>query len=158
MAGVAIIDLDTLSNPELSFFYHMFGGQIQKMDVEISVNGGAWTNLWTATGQQQTAATNPWLRAAVSLSAYTGDSVQIRWFAYRNWGNQNQVDMSIDDVVIDNAQPCADPTAMTAIVASSTSVQIPGPRRLGVPASLNMGRLALPKGLVPSSKRPATPL
>ncbi len=113
-----------MSNPELSFFYHMFGGQIQKMDVEISVNGGAWTNLWTATGQQQTAATDPWLRAAVSLSAYTGDSVQVRWFAYRNFGNQNQVDMAIDDVVIDNAQPCSDPTALTAIVASSTSVQL----------------------------------
>ena len=119
-----VIDLDTLSNPELSFFYHMFGGQIQKMDVEISVNGGAWTNLWTATGQQQTAATNPWLRAAVSLSAYTGDSVQVRWFAYRNFGNQNQVDMAIDDIVINNAQPCADPTALTAVVASSTSVQL----------------------------------
>ncbi|NCZ95540.1 MAG: hypothetical protein EBZ16_08485, partial [Flavobacteriia bacterium] len=119
-----VIDLDTLSNPELTFFYHMFGGQIQKLDVEISVNGGAYTNLWTATGAQQTAATDPWKKAIISLASYTGDSVRIRWFGYRNWGNANQVDISIDDVVIDNALPCADPVALTAIVASSTSVQV----------------------------------
>ena len=119
-----VIDLDTLSNPELTFFYHMFGGQIQKLDVEISVNGGAYSNLWTATGAQQTAATDPWKKAIISLASYTGDSVRIRWFGYRNWGNANQVDISIDDVVIDNALPCADPVALTAIVASSTSVQV----------------------------------
>jgi hypothetical protein len=119
-----VIKLDTLSNPELSFFYHMFGNQIQKMEVEIRVNGGAWSNLWTATGAQQSAQNAPWSKAAIPLVSYAGDSVQVRWFGYRNWGNQNQVDMSIDDVVIDNAQPCIDPTALATVVASPTSVQV----------------------------------
>lgn len=119
-----VIQLDTLSNPEVSFFYHMFGGQIQKLDLEVSVNGGTWINVWTATGAQQVAQTDPWLRGSASLSAYSGDSIQLRWFGYRNGGFANQVDMSIDDIVVDNAQPCADPSALTAIVASSTSVQV----------------------------------
>ena len=40
-----IIDLDTLSNPELVFWKHQYGNQMGTFSVAISINGGSYSTI-----------------------------------------------------------------------------------------------------------------
>lgn len=64
------------SNPELTYRYFFYGTSINKMDVELSVNGSStWTVVSTITGQQQTSATDPWRQDTISLSRIKCSSI-----------------------------------------------------------------------------------
>lgn len=119
-----VINLDTLSNPQLSFWYHMFGQHIQKMEVFISVNGGTYTSVWNKVGAQHSSSTAAWTEAIISLSSYTGDSIQVKWVGsrYSSWWNRS--DMAIDDVSIDNAPACPAPTGLTVSSVTSNSATL----------------------------------
>ncbi len=98
------IDLSGYTTPTLSFYYHMFGSNIGDLDVEI-YNGGSWVTLTTISGQQQGSNGAAWsntLSSGIDLSAYTGDTVQIRFYATTaNTGNWWQGDFAVDDVLIE---------------------------------------------------------
>ncbi|MFZ8962834.1 MAG: hypothetical protein ACO2YM_05070, partial [Schleiferiaceae bacterium] len=87
------IFLDTLSNPEVIFWRHMFGTQIGTLNVEIRANGGAWTNISTAQGSQG----NSWQEVKANISAYAGDTIQLRFTSTKpGGGNQASGDIAID--------------------------------------------------------------
>ena len=44
------IDLDTLSSPELSFWYHGYGISMGDFDVYVQSLGGTWSALWDTSG------------------------------------------------------------------------------------------------------------
>ena len=44
------INLDTLSSPELSFWYHGYGISMGDFDVYIQPLGGTWSALWDTSG------------------------------------------------------------------------------------------------------------
>jgi len=102
------IDLSAAASPaRLLFYYHMFGADMGALDVEITTDGGAtWTNIFNVSGQQQTALNDPWTYANVSLSAYVGNMVMLRFIGTR--GNDFTGDISIDLVQIESCAAPAD--------------------------------------------------
>ncbi|MGH1384716.1 fibronectin type III domain-containing protein [Kordia sp.] len=103
-----LVDLTALTDPSLSFNYHMFGGQIGTLDV--LVNGT--TNVWTLSGEQQTSATAAWEIAVVDLSAYAGQTISVTFRATS--AGTFEGDISIDNIAFDELPSCAAPSALTA--------------------------------------------
>ena len=119
-----LIDVSPLTTPELSFWYHMYGSLINKLVIQGRSSGGSWTTLSTITGQQQSATTDAWKEAVIDLATYAGDTLQVRWVAYRYQGGQNRVDISIDDVDIHEKPNCPKPTLFSASNTTSTGVDL----------------------------------
>jgi len=122
--GVALLRspnvlLAGLLNPELRFYYHQFGPQIDSLVVKIFRNGTE-TRMW-GNSQQTSAATAPWSEAVVPLSSFLPDTVQVRWYAYRSPSNQNRVDVALDDVSIANPPACPKPTNLTVTATAQTA-------------------------------------
>ncbi len=93
------LNFSSLSSPELSFQYHMFGSAIESLTVEARKdNTGAWTSVFTQSGDQG----NNWITATVDLSSFAGDSnVQLRFNVLTGDGNSGwQSDIAIDAVAI----------------------------------------------------------
>jgi hypothetical protein len=72
------IDLTTAINPEVAFSYHMYGGSIDFLDLNV-IAGGTSTNLVNFDGQQQFDNPDPWLDTVVDLTAYTGQVIRLEW-------------------------------------------------------------------------------
>ena len=60
------LDISTLTNPALRFYYHMYGATIGTLDV--TVNGDT---VWSLAGDQG----DQWYQAQVDLSAYAGTDI-----------------------------------------------------------------------------------
>ena len=110
------IDLDTLSTPELSFWYHGYGQQMGDLDVYIQKQGGTWSSLWDTTGLTHASSNAPWLEQIIDISSYAGDTVRVR-FDYDASAGSFYTQFALDDIRIDNAPSCAKPknTAVTAV-------------------------------------------
>ncbi|MBS3739514.1 MAG: choice-of-anchor J domain-containing protein, partial [Psychroflexus sp.] len=106
-----LIDLSPLSDPALSFWYHMFGGDIGTINVDVNAGSGYDLAVFTLSGQQQTAGNEPWIEQFVDLSAYAGQTVQIRFRAVLGDGFGG--DIAIDDFKVDEAPSCLTPTGLT---------------------------------------------
>jgi PKD repeat protein len=116
------ISTASLTSTEVSFWYHMYGGLINKLEFQVS-NGGAYTTVWSQTGQVQTSGVSPWQQAIVTLAApFAGDTVVFRWVGTRNPGAANTVDISIDDFQVQQTPTCAAPTAFAATAQTTNSV------------------------------------
>jgi len=113
------VDLSTVTNPYLSFYYHMFGNTMGNLCVEI-YDGSIWQPVDTClVGQQQTTATSAWKRKVISLSAYANTTVKVRIKGIRgsNWAS----DMAIDDVWFMDSCTVAKPVAgFTAVFDTLT--------------------------------------
>src|SRR5690606_37403494 len=76
-----MVDLSGLTDPSLQFYYHMFGSTMGDLHIDV-YNGSTWVNdVDVILGQQQTAMGDPWGLRVVSLSAYAGTTVQVRFRA-----------------------------------------------------------------------------
>ncbi|MDV7186511.1 LamG-like jellyroll fold domain-containing protein [Lutibacter sp. TH_r2] len=96
------IDLSSHTSNSLTFDYHMYSSgyssEVGDLEVEINVNGTGWsTVIFTRSGSQNSSQSN-WLTGTVNLSAYDGDSIQIRFIATR--ANSWRGDIAFDNVEI----------------------------------------------------------
>jgi len=107
----------SLTSPEISFYYHMYGATMGTLGVEVSTNGGgAWTSLWSITGQQHSSMTAAWTAKTISLCQYAGlTSVMLRFVGMR--GSDYYSDMAIDNLFVGNS------TAGAVTYGSSTTTQ-----------------------------------
>jgi len=95
------VDLTSSSSADLTFWYHMYGATIGTLDVEVSDDCTAWTNVWSLSGNQG----NSWFQANVNLDAFAGSVVKVRFVGTR--GSSYTGDIAIDDVGIDaSGSPC----------------------------------------------------
>ncbi len=115
------LDLTVISNPVLKFWYHMYGGTMGSLYIDVSTNGGStWTTgVWSRTGQQHSSYTAAWTQASVDLSSYRTNNVVIRFRGVT--GTSYTSDMAIDDVTIEN---CPTPSIPTDGSHSSTTSTI----------------------------------
>ena len=104
-----VFDVTILNNPELTFYYHMFGVDMGELDVQI-IQGGVTNTVATINGQQQTGENEPWLKRIVNISGYTGN-IQVRFKGTR--GNGYRSDISIDDFDIHEQVLCPGTTSET---------------------------------------------
>ena len=125
----AEIDLDTLSTPELTFWWHGAGGNIDDLEVDI-FSGGTWTNELIVNSTNYTLQANPaapWEEGVVDLSSYAGDTIKVRFTGYRSstFGfNSTQADWALDDIKVDNAPTCLEPTVFASTASTTTSVSL----------------------------------
>ncbi|MEL6804016.1 MAG: hypothetical protein AAFO91_09575, partial [Bacteroidota bacterium] len=90
------IELTGAQNPELSYFYHMYGADMGDLEVYLISDGQSFL-IDTLIGEQQIAGADPYLESRVDLSAFTG-TIQIEFRGIR--GADFTSDISIDDVSI----------------------------------------------------------
>ncbi|MCI4671066.1 MAG: PKD domain-containing protein [Bacteroidia bacterium] len=93
------VDLSSASIPELSYYYHMFGAGIGRLDVFLLANGIA-TQIDSIVGQQQSSSFDPFDKRIVDLSSFSG-IIRIEFRATR--GPSVLGDIAIDDIVIRDA-------------------------------------------------------
>ncbi len=108
-------DFTAAPTPQVSFWYHMYGATTGSLFFEVSTNGGTtWTSLWSRTGQQQTASSDPWLQATVNTAAYGGQaSVKFRFRGVT--GTSFTGDIGLDDFLVENILP--DNAGISAMVS-----------------------------------------
>lgn len=99
------INLSLLQSIELQFDYHMYGAHIESLNVEV-FDGSLWINEQSIVGEQQTSNSANWSNATIDLSAYSGDTIQIRFSAIRSG---HLADIAIDNVVVQEPQPTVPP-------------------------------------------------
>lgn len=90
------ISLENVTNPKISFAYHMYASaasQMGSLAVEIKSNG-IWNTLTTISGNQG----NNWLTTAQNLNSYANQTVKFRFRAQT--GIQYQSDIAIDAIKI----------------------------------------------------------
>ncbi|UZR99265.1 choice-of-anchor L domain-containing protein [Chondrinema litorale] len=104
-------NLSGLSSPTFSFDYHMYGGDMGTLYLEIETTPGSnsWTTIHTINGNQG----NNWQTAKLDLSAYTGSTIKIRFRGVT--GNNYQSDIAIDNILLESRAPM--------IYVSSTTTQ-----------------------------------
>jgi V8-like Glu-specific endopeptidase len=92
-------DLTGITFPELTFMYHMYGGDMGELELEVSTGGGNWISIWAKVGDQ----TDAWLSATIDLSTYTTASdlrIRFNGVTGTNWGSDIAIDaVSIVDVI-----------------------------------------------------------
>lgn len=103
-----LVDISSLPNAELSFYYHMFGaGNNVMADLFVEVfDGTNFVLVDSIKGEQQANQADPFLQRKIDISSFSG-TVQVRFTAVWNgfqWG-----DISLDDIGINDA--CASITA-----------------------------------------------
>ena len=118
-----VFNFTSLTNPELEFWYHMYGATMGTLDVVVSTDGGlTWSpSLWTLSGNQGTS----WQKATVSLCSYAGQaSVLVRFAAVT--GSSFTADMAIDDVTVYNSTSTAcvapSPSGATGLTSSGATL------------------------------------
>ena len=112
------IDLSSLTTPQLTFDYHMYGSTMGSLVASIIESDGTETNLETITGQQQSAETDAFLTSTTDLSSYSG-VVRIKFTGTR--GSDYYSDIAIDDFAIEETPSCPDPSSLTVSAGSTTA-------------------------------------
>ncbi|NND53223.1 MAG: T9SS type A sorting domain-containing protein [Flavobacteriaceae bacterium] len=97
------LNLAPLTNPEFSFYYHMYGSSMGTLSVDISTDNGATypVNLWSLSGQQHSSGGAAWTLVQLDLSAYAGLTVKLRFRG--TTANSYRSDMAIDNVTVAEA-------------------------------------------------------
>ena len=85
-------DFTNQTQPQMSFNYHLFGSTIGTLNVLVSANGGAFTNVYSISGNQG----DVWRLKILDLSAYAGQNIVIRFEGIV--GNSFTGDLAIDNV------------------------------------------------------------
>ncbi|MEZ4685120.1 MAG: fibronectin type III domain-containing protein [Bacteroidia bacterium] len=108
-------DLTAVTNPEITFQYHMLGAAGTIL-LQASTDGSSWTTIWSQSGDQGSA----WLPAAVSLNAYTSQS-QLRLRFNGTSGSTWQGDICIDDIAVSGALPACNAPSGLSVSGITTS-------------------------------------
>lgn len=95
-----LLDLNGITDADISFQYHMLGNSIGSLFLE-AYSGGSWNTLTSFSGAQQSDQTT-WGSASASLSSVVGDTVSIRFRVATSSGSKG--DIAVDDVEI--TVPC----------------------------------------------------
>jgi len=118
----AIFNFTSLTNPELSFYYHMYGIAIASLHVDIY--DGSWNNdIWSIYGAQQTSQSDPYEQAIVDLSSWSGqDNIRIRFrgIVGSGAGSTYYSDMAIDLIEVYGGNITEPPVA--AFTANNTTI------------------------------------
>ncbi|MEZ5022166.1 MAG: hypothetical protein R2728_02690 [Chitinophagales bacterium] len=119
------MDLSAETGATFNFDYHMYGaagsGAVGTLDFQVSTNGGIdWTTEWSQSDNQGDA----WYTANVDISAYDGQSINVRFVG--TTGTTWQGDIAVDDISLTvdvNTAPNA-VTDNTSTVSTSITIDV----------------------------------
>jgi hypothetical protein len=105
------INTSALTNPEMRFWYHMFGSGIGKLVVSLDTGNGGFFKVDSIVGQQQTSKAAAWKEMIVSLIPFAGKTIQVKWDATKL---NTLSDIAIDDFSVISGPTCPQPTQLSA--------------------------------------------
>lgn len=120
-----LFDLSPLNQPQLIFWYHMFGADIEDLKVYISKNlGETYQRIDLISGQQQSSSTEAWKERVLSLSAFANDTVRFRFVGHEQTvaGFTNAI--CIDDFELKEAPSCPKPSNLHLLSSTSSSLSL----------------------------------
>ncbi len=117
-----LADVTSLTTPELSFWYHMFGANIGDLELFVT-NGSTWTSVWTKVGQQQTSGATPWKEAIVNLAAYAGDTIRLKFVATKSTTG-NSAEIALDDINIHEQPTCPKPQNLVLVGMTNSTATL----------------------------------
>ncbi len=88
------LELNGSTSCHLTFYYHMYGGEITSLELQQNIQAKGWTNIWSQAGNQG----DVWIAESISLSSEY-DVGQLRFVAYRS-GDIIRNDIAIDQIKI----------------------------------------------------------
>ena len=118
------MDLSALTVPELNFWYHMTGAQVNELKTEVWSKSTGWVNVGSINGPQQSATSDTFLLQTYTLSQFVDDTVLVKFSASRGFGNNNQADIAIDDFGFKEAPTCPDPSLLALQSRTTTSITL----------------------------------
>ena len=99
------LDLSGTFLPEFDFAYHMNGAAVGSLNVTVR-NTDSLTTVFTLTGQQHFAETDPWGLAAVSLNPWIDQVVEICLTGtVGTTGSSFSSDIALDNLLVKDVQP-----------------------------------------------------
>ena len=112
----------SVTNPELSFAYHLYGASQTGIWVDVSTDGGVTYTTVDSVTTTMTAQTDPWGTHYTSLSSYAGDTVivALRTIAGASFTD----DAGLDDISIAQALTCFPASALTSANITSNSADL----------------------------------
>ncbi len=116
-----IIDVTSLSNPIIEFWYHMNGATITSLITFISVNSGPFNAIDSIVGEQQLAQGDPFLLRNIPLTGVTGN-VQVKFEGYK--GTSFTGDIAIDDFAVIEVPTCLAPTGLAATNGTASGATV----------------------------------
>ena len=125
------ISLANDSAPQVSFWYHLFGSDIKRLEVAITTDTASnWTvidSLFPNTGAF-VSSSSPWHQAIYSIADYINDTVAFKFTAFRDLAGLNQGSnsrISIDDFAItEDTLGCKKPIKVRLTALSLGNAQI----------------------------------
>ena len=101
--SMPVMDISALTNPAVSFFYHMHGATIGSLEVFVrNIGTNAMTSALKLTGQQQPNQADPYKESVIPLGSYvSAGKIQLIFRGTR--GDSFTGDMAIDDIVVAEA-------------------------------------------------------
>lgn len=93
-------DVQSASTASINFWYHMYGGSVNELKLNISTDGGAsYTTVWTQTGNKG----DVWLNVNVDLTDYISSQLSYAFTATTgtNWDSDIAVDLITVDAIFD---------------------------------------------------------
>ncbi len=150
------IDLRDSISRTLSFYYHMFGSDVERLKIDIDTTPGAvevWFPYLKLIGEKQTTNSDPWKKATISLEPFRGKIVKLRFYGQTIAGSSSLADIAIDDIEIMDAvqndlallsilSPDNEPCSPSAAVPVSINVLNNGINTLTkIPVAYQLGNL-----------------
>lgn len=86
------LEVNDNTSCQLSFYYHMYGGEISKLELQQNNQEEGWMSIWDKEGNQN----DKWISESISLSS-NFEVGQLRFIAYRNEGIVRN-DIAIDQI------------------------------------------------------------
>ena len=125
------ISLANDSAPQVSFWYHLFGSDIKRLEVAVTSDTASnWTvidSLFPNTGAF-VSSSSPWHQAIYSIADYINDTVAFKFTAFRDLAGLNQGSnsrISIDDFAItEDTLGCKKPIKVRLTALSLGNAQI----------------------------------
>ena len=117
-----LIDLSALTNPQINFWYHMYGASIGTLRIDIWEKSTGWSNVFSLSGQQQDSSDAAWEEGSAVLSSYVNDTIRFRVRTIRSFAAQG--DIAVDDIKIDEAPTCPDPSNLSVLAFTYNAVTL----------------------------------
>ncbi len=123
------INLAGATQPSISFWYHMFGLQVDSLIVEASQVGSSnWVRLGSipANPSQFSSQTSPWRQQTYPLTTFAGQTVNIRFIGKGTNTFPSLSRIAIDDIFVGQASGCIPPSNFvnTSVQATSASFSL----------------------------------
>ncbi len=109
----------SVTNPELSFAYHLFGASLSGIWVDVSTDGGSTFTTVDSVTTLMTAQNAPWGLHYTSLSSYAGDTVIVALRTVA--GTSFTDDAALDDISVGQALTCFPATSLATTGETSSS-------------------------------------